>query len=205
MKTAYLDIETDYVGPFSDQRLFRDHKNHRITVLGVSVLELPDESGEPQASLGFPAVEEERDRFVQLVDEAVTRERLLEALAGVRKIVTYNGRSLPDEVKRSVGFDFPVIAAQLDVVLDREFAHTDLVPECWKRNLYGGLKEVERKLGLARQLPGRDGLWANQTWRKYRETQDQALLDQLLKYNREDVFMLREVELKLAAIPVSNR
>lgn len=205
MRTAYLDIETDYIGAFSDQRLFRDHKNHRITVLGIRVLGLPNDSREAQASLGFPTSTEANDQFVQLVGESGTRKRLLEALAGVAKIVTYNGRSMPDEVKRSVGFDFPVIAAQLDVVLDREFAHTDLVPECWKRNLYGGLKEVERKLGLARQLPGKDGLWANQTWRKYCETRDQALLDQLLQYNREDVFMLREVELKLATIPVPSR
>lgn len=205
MKTAYLDIETDYVGPFTDQRLFRDHRNHRITILGVRVLDSPDDGGAPQGLLGFPVDPEEKDQFVQLVGENVSREHLLNALGGARKIVTYNGRSLPDDVKHSVGFDFPVIAAQLGVVLDQEFEHTDLVPECWKRNLYGGLKEVERKLGLIRQLPGKDGLWANKTWRKYCDTRDRKLLDELLTYNREDVFMLREVELKLAAIPFPSR
>ena len=38
VKIAYLDIETNYTGKFKDQRLFRDHKNHRITVLGMRVL-----------------------------------------------------------------------------------------------------------------------------------------------------------------------
>ena len=28
-KKAYLDIETDYIGPHDDQRLFRDQKNQR--------------------------------------------------------------------------------------------------------------------------------------------------------------------------------
>ena len=39
MKTAYLDIETSYVGTFTDQRLFKDCKHHRITVIGVRVLD----------------------------------------------------------------------------------------------------------------------------------------------------------------------
>jgi hypothetical protein len=44
MKTASLDIETNYVGEFSypDDRLFRDFKNHQITVLGVRVIGQPD-------------------------------------------------------------------------------------------------------------------------------------------------------------------
>ena len=34
MKVAYLDIETNYVGPFksNDDRFFRDSKNHLITL-----------------------------------------------------------------------------------------------------------------------------------------------------------------------------
>jgi len=101
-------------------------------------------------------------------------------------------------VKRRVGFDFPVIEAQLGVALDREFAHTDLVPECWKRNLYGGLKKVEQALGLQRKLPGKHGAWAMETYRTYVKTGDKKCLEEFLAYNREDVFMLREVEQRLA-------
>ena len=198
MKIAYLDIETDYVGPFNDKRLFRDHKNHNITILGLRILD-----AEPD---GAPGVEREsNDRFFQFVGEDLTRETLLLTLGGVGRIVTYNGRSRPDDVKRTVGFDFPVIAAQFGIVLDREFEHTDLVPECWRRGLYGGLKEVEKKLGLVRELPGKDGLWATQAWRKYRETREQKLLDEVLLYNREDVYMLRAVELKLRNIPPNTQ
>lgn len=176
MKTAYLDIETDYVGPFTDQRLFRDTKNHKLTVVGIRVLD------------------GEKETFTQLVGGDITKDAVLQCLAGAPRLITFNGRSIPDRVKGYVGFDFPVIAAQLGVVLDREFEHTDLCPECWKAGFYGGLKKVEETLGLKRKLPGKDGLWAQTTWRQYQASGNRALLDQLLAYNREDVFMLRSVE-----------
>ncbi|MFB3922006.1 MAG: ribonuclease H-like domain-containing protein [Terriglobia bacterium] len=180
MRTAYIDIETTYVGAFTDNRLFKDFANHRITVVGIRV------------------VEAGADEFLQIVGGEVTRERLLAALGGVGLIVSFNGRSKPDALKGYIGFDFPVVAAQLGVVLDEEFAHRDLCPECWKQGLYGGLKAVEQRLGLTRKLPGKDGQWADLTWRNYQKTKDKSLLDELLAYNREDVFMLRSLEEMLA-------
>jgi uncharacterized protein YprB with RNaseH-like and TPR domain len=180
MRIAYLDIETDYTGKLSGQQLFEDYANHRITVVGVRVME------------------EQADEFVQLVGSAVSKDSVLRALAGVETIVTYNGRSIPDRLKQRVGFDFPVIAAQLGVVLDREFPHKDLVPECWNRKLYGGQKKVEVALGLKRTLPGKDGAWATAMWREYQRTGSKEQLEQLLLYNKEDVFMLREIEIRLA-------
>lgn len=182
MRVAYLDIETNYVGKYTsdDDRFFRDSQNHLITVLGVRLMD------------------KDEDQFIQLFDKEVTRPRLVETLRASKKIVTYNGRSLPDRIKGRVGFDFPVIAAQLGIVLDHEFEHTDLCPECWKRNLYGGQKKVEQILGLQRKLPGKDGAWAMEAYRQHRKTGDEKVLKELLAYNREDVFMLRELELKLA-------
>ena len=184
MKVAYLDIETNYVGEYQypDDRFFRDSKNHLITVLGVRVI-----AGN-------------EDEFFQLVGEGVKKPDLLRILGGVQKLVTYNGRSIPDNQKGRVGFDFPVIAAQLGVVLDKEYPHTDLVPECWKRKLYGGLKQVEQTLGLRRKLPDKHGAWAMETWRTYQKTGEKKYLDDLLLYNREDVFMLREIEKRLAEL-----
>jgi len=176
MKSAYLDIETRYEGTFTDQRLFKDYKHHRITVIGVRILE------------------GERDAFIQLVGKDATRANLLLTLKGVERLVTYNGRSIPDKVKGFTGFDFPVIAAQLGVVLDQEFAHVDLCPECWRRGLWGGLKGVEQTLGLKRQLPGKDGKWADETWKKYEVTQEDRLKKEVLAYNQEDVMMLRRIE-----------
>jgi uncharacterized protein YprB with RNaseH-like and TPR domain len=176
VKTAYLDIETNYVGRFSDQRLFRDCKNHKITVIGVRI------------------IEGAKDAFFQLVGAEATREALLAVLEGVERIVTYNGRSIPDDVRGYTGFDFPVIAAQLGVVLDKTFKHLDLCPACWKAGLWGGQKAVEEMLGLKRELPGKDGKWADDSWKRYETTRDERFLKDLLTYNREDVFMLRRIE-----------
>lgn len=176
MKTAYLDIETKYVGKFSDQRLFRDCKNHVVTVIGVRVLDGAN------------------DAFIQLVGKDATKANLMLVLKGVESLVTYNGRSIPDEVKGYTGFDFPVIAAQLGVVLDREFPHVDLCPECWRKGLWGGQKVVEQSLGLKRKLPGKDGKWADETWKKYEATNDEHHKNEVLAYNQEDVFMLRRIE-----------
>jgi uncharacterized protein YprB with RNaseH-like and TPR domain len=176
VRTAYLDIETSYLGPFRDERLFKDFKNHKITVIGIRI------------------VDGNADSFLQLAGEEVSKEKLLQALAGVERIVTYNGRSIPDQVKGYVGFDFPVIAAQLGVVLDREFKHLDLCPLCWKANLWGGQKAVEQTLGLKRALPGKDGKWADATWKEYEATKEESCKQQVLAYNKEDVFMLRRIE-----------
>jgi hypothetical protein len=181
MRVAYLDIETNYVGKFTsdDDRFFRDSKNHLLTVLGVRLLD------------------NDSDSFVQFFGKEISKAALLQALEGTKKMVTYNGRSTPDPIKNRVGFDFPVIAAQLGIVLDKEFPHVDLCLECWKHNLYGGLKKVERTLGLRRQFPDREGAWAMETFRSYVKTGDERLRSELLAYNREDVYMLRELEIKL--------
>lgn len=176
MKSAYLDIETNYTGEFTDQRLFKDCKNHKITVIGIRLM----------SGAG--------DSFLQLVGDDVTRLKLMTALGGVDRVVTFNGRSIPDKVKGYTGFDFPVIAAQLGVVLDKEFKHTDLCPESWKAGLYGGLKRVEQALGLKRELQGKDGLWAQGAWRQYKASGDERYLNELLAYNKEDVYMLRRIE-----------
>lgn len=180
MRTAYLDIETSYLGKLPYPQLCDDHKNHEITVIGIRILDSPSDS------------------FLQLVGKEVTKEALMKALDGVGQIVTYNGRSIPDAVKGYRGFDFPVIAARLGVVLDREFKHIDLCPLCWRAGLWGGQKAVEQALGLRRTLPGKDGAWADMTWKKYEASKDRRHLDELLAYNREDVFMLRRIEETLA-------
>lgn len=176
MKTAYLDIETSYVGRLSYPQLCKDYRNHRITVIGIRILEAASDS------------------FLQIVGEDISKEKLMQALDGVERLVTYNGRSLPDKVKGYIGFDFPVIAAQLGVVLDKEFKHVDLCPVCWRAGYWGGQKAVEQALGLKRTLPGKDGAWADTAWKRYEASKDEKHLNELLIYNKEDVFMLRRIE-----------
>lgn len=130
--------------------------------------------------IGVYMVTDGAPRFVQLVGEDINRENLLKALDGADTIFTYNGRR----------FDLPFIRDRLDVDLEAEFRHHDLMYDCWKNNLYGGFKSVERQLGIPRLLTGISGFEAVVLWWRYKSGGDQEALDMLLEYNREDVVNL---------------
>jgi len=123
-------------------------------------------------------------KFISMFGEEVTRDNLLGALQGVGILYTYNGSR----------FDLPFINSSLDVDLTKEFKHRDLMLDCWRNNLYGGLKAVEIQLGINRQLKGVDGLEAVRLWWRYRNSNDQDALTRLLKYNQEDVVNLKTLK-----------
>lgn len=129
----------------------------------------------------------EADRVVQLVAPEISAAKLLEGLEGVATLYTYNGDR----------FDLPFIKAKLGVDLRRHIRHRDLMFECWRRNLYGGFKEVERKLGIARASAGIDGRMAVDLWLRYKFYGDRQSLAALLEYNKEDVCNLKLLRQKL--------
>jgi len=78
-----------------------------------------------------------KDRgFHQLMGHKVNRTNLLRLLQGSKRLVTYNGNR----------FDLPAIRRKLAVDLRDRFESYDLMNLCWKNNLYGGLKKVEKRL-----------------------------------------------------------
>jgi uncharacterized protein YprB with RNaseH-like and TPR domain len=123
----------------------------------------------------------------QLFEEELSAERILEILSGTDQLYTYNGSR----------FDLPFIAEKLKVDLGRHFSHRDLMYDCWKHELKGGLKAVERKLGIGRSLNDIDGYVAVQLWRRYDDTGDETALQILLEYIREDVTNLTKLRRKL--------
>jgi len=123
----------------------------------------------------------EDTRVVQLVGKDITVENLLEALEGVRVIHTYNGSR----------FDLPFLHYCLGVDLRCAYPHRDLMYDCWSKNLYGGLKAVERQLGIDRRLKDVNGYEAVRLWWKYVDSFDLEALNKLLEYNREDVVNLK--------------
>jgi uncharacterized protein YprB with RNaseH-like and TPR domain len=56
--------------------------------------------------------------------------------------------------------------------------------DCWRRRLYGGLKTVEQRLGIARKCRGLRAPGSG-TWWRYVRCGDDAALETLLAYNRE--------------------
>lgn len=126
-------------------------------------------------------------KIIQLVGEQISARRLIGALRGARTLYTYNGKR----------FDLPFIKARLGVDLARRVTHRDLMYDCWRRNLYGGLKKVERKLGIGRKTHGIDGRMAVKLWYDYQNYGDRKSLDILLEYNKEDVLNLTVLRRKL--------
>jgi hypothetical protein len=126
-------------------------------------------------------------RTIQLVEDDVCEKKLLKVLKGVDEIYSYNGSR----------FDLPFIEAKLRIDLKDRFKHTDLMYECWRQNLKGGLKVVERLLGIQRHLKDVDGYMAVLLWYDYLNNNNRRALQKLLAYNEEDVVNLRVLRLKL--------
>jgi len=129
-------------------------------------------------------------QIVQLIENDLYQGRLLKILKGVDEIYSYNGSR----------FDLPFIKVKLGVNLTDCFKHTDLMYDCWRQNLKGGLKVVEGLLGIKRRLVGVDGFMAVQLWWDYVNNNNGHALQTLLEYNREDVLNLRLLRQRLSVI-----
>ena len=117
----------------------------------------------------------------QLVGSGITADAVLHVLEGVTTIYTFNGGS----------FDLPFLAWKPGVDLLRRYEHRDLMRASRRAGLKGGLKAIEKALGIGRALPDLAGYDAVLLWDKYRRENSRDALDMLLEYNREDVENLR--------------
>jgi uncharacterized protein YprB with RNaseH-like and TPR domain len=126
-------------------------------------------------------------QFIQLVGDKITDINLMNALEGTDILYTYNGSR----------FDLPFITHTLGVDLSRVFKHQDLMYDCWRNNLRGGFKAVERKLGIERRLKEINGFDAIKLWWRYVNDYDEDALAILLEYNKEDVVNLKTLKDRL--------
>ncbi|MDL2307066.1 ribonuclease H-like domain-containing protein [Desulfovibrio sp. OttesenSCG-928-C06] len=103
----------------------------------------------------------------------------MEDIARYSLLVTWNGRA----------FDAPFIRKAFGIPL--QMAHLDLFPVFRSLGIKGGLKKVEKFLGLEREgLDGVDGYMAILLWREFMRTGEESVLETLLAYNVEDVLSL---------------
>jgi uncharacterized protein YprB with RNaseH-like and TPR domain len=137
--------------------------------------------------IGIGLEKDRKVKVIQLLEDNLTEYHLLKVLKGVDEIYTYNGSR----------FDLPFIKASMGIDLKQEFVHTDLMYDCWKQKLKGGLKVVERRIGIKRKLTGVDGYMAVRLWWQYYNDNDHRALRTLLEYNTEDVVNLRTLRQKL--------
>lgn len=108
----------------------------------------------------------------------LTADRLASELEAASLLVTFNGAR----------FDVPFLETRLD--LDVTVPHVDLMYPCKKLGLDGGLKAIERDLGIERDLPDITGRDAVRLWYEY-EGGDEGALETLVEYNRADTRNMR--------------
>jgi uncharacterized protein YprB with RNaseH-like and TPR domain len=142
--------------------------------------------------VGIYIVKESKEDFIQLVGSKISGEAILRTLQGVTSLYTYNGRR----------FDLPFIHVRHGVNLESHISHCDLMYHCWRNNLYGGLKAVERSLGIERRIKEVDGFEAVQLWWRYIHYGDLIALQKLLDYNKEDVINLKILKEKVYCSPL---
>jgi len=111
------------------------------------------------------------------------RHTLSEELAKYQMVVTFNGAS----------FDIPVLKHYFQLPFD--MPHVDLKNVCTRVGLTGGLKSIEKQLGIARSesikhVRGED---AAELWRCWKATGDKDFLDMLITYNEEDCVNLPRI------------
>ncbi len=137
--------------------------------------------------IGIHFDHDHQNEVVQLVGSEITAPRLIDLIKEVSMLYTYNGTR----------FDLPFIRAKLGVELTDYCKHRDLMYDCWQKNMYGGLKRVERELGIERKITDIDGFQAVKLWYDYEYGGSEYALLSLLEYNKEDVTNLKTLRKKL--------
>jgi uncharacterized protein YprB with RNaseH-like and TPR domain len=108
--------------------------------------------------------------------------RAFEFLSGIPIWVTFNGEN----------FDIPFIKAKFPE-LSTPHLHIDLFQLTGAIGLKGGLKKIEKALGIIRKTEGLNGYDAVKLWRRWEEFGDKSALRTLILYNREDVVNLKRI------------
>lgn len=110
-------------------------------------------------------------------------KRFAAELSKYKLMVTFNGSS----------FDLPFISRSVKLP---DMPHFDLRFACQRIGLRGGLKSIERQLGIERSnsiVAALNGGDAAELWRMYRGSGDEHYLNLLVEYNEEDIINLRQL------------
>lgn len=114
-------------------------------------------------------------------DQDLTEKRLQEEIQKSSLIVSFNGKR----------FDQPFIEHNYDISIDKP--HLDLMYTCKRLGYTGGLKSIEKQLGIDRDIEDVDGREAVRLWKRYENKGDEEALRKLLKYNKYDAKNLQDL------------
>jgi len=118
------------------------------------------------------------------------RSLFIKEMEKYKMIVSFNGAP----------FDLPVIERYFGY--KPKVPHVDLRFVCQKVGLNGGLKAIERELGIKRRKEVEDmaGADAVYLWEMWQSTGDRDFLDKLIWYNEEDILNLRPLAKKMVPL-----
>lgn len=111
----------------------------------------------------------------------LTRERLEEEFFNSSMLVSFNGKR----------FDQPFLEHNYNMNI--KLPHIDLMYPFKRLGYSGGLKKIEKDLGVDRELEDVDGREAVRLWKMYEKKNDEAALDKLVRYNQYDAENLQDL------------
>ena len=161
---------------------FSEHKNETLAL----DVEMQSISGSV-AVVGLARLYNSYPEYQALVaGRGLNKEAIEKHLGGIKVIMTFNGGGHDlIEISRILGY-------RPDV------AHIDLMMVSRELGITGGLKDIERQLGVKRDFCLKVG--PIDLWRRYEASHDKRHLKHLLDYNYEDTVNLFEVAEKLLTI-----
>lgn len=124
------------------------------------------------------------DTKIMIKNINLNLKELKKELSKYKLFVTFNGSS----------FDIPFIKKRYPDLLP-EIPNFDVMSATNKLNLKGGLKEIEKDLGIKRNkiIENFHGGDALALWRMHRATGDEYYLKLLVEYNEEDIINLKTI------------
>lgn len=126
--------------------------------------------------------------------QGINLNEIVDEFAKYKMLITFNGAR----------FDLPFIKHEFPEIEFNQL-HIDLMYPLKRIGYSGGLKKIEREMGIVRgdNVKDIDGWEAVRLWRRYRRG-DEAALDTLLEYNREDIVNLETIIEKVYPDLITN-
>jgi uncharacterized protein YprB with RNaseH-like and TPR domain len=126
--------------------------------------------------------------------QGIDLEDIADEFSKYKMLITFNGAR----------FDLPFIKHEFPEI-EFDQLHIDLMYPLKRLGYGGGLKKIEREMGIVRgeNVQSVDGWEAVRLWRRYQRG-DEAALDTLLEYNREDIVNLETIIEKVYPSLIQN-
>ena len=182
LQKAQKNLQVDNIAFFSELfpsteqwRLFDRYKDE------VAYLDI--ETSSYQGDITVVGVYDGNQTMTFIKGKNLDRHVLQNIFDRYKLLITFNGAS----------FDLPMIKKYFNPRM--EHAHIDLRHVCARLGMTGGLKHIEKSIGIKRdqQVEGITGGDAALLWRMYKATGNEKYLQLLIQYNEEDVVNLERL------------